>query len=144
MTNLAEKRSRECNRDQITIGMNWNQIESNGGHANEKGQTIQARERIPSKQKNEKQSISKGAIHVQGCEVRMEKKVQEVTSRSSQRKREERTNTTSTWTASLGARAISTEEQKGIKTKREIEYNSHPNNRIQWKQKEACCTARVC
>ena len=67
MTNLAEKRSRECNRDQITIGTNRNQIESNGGHANEKGRTTQARERIPSKQKNEKQAsprvpfTSKGA-----------------------------------------------------------------------------------
>jgi hypothetical protein len=37
MMNLAKKRWRECNRDQITIGTNWNQIESNGGHANEKG-----------------------------------------------------------------------------------------------------------
>jgi hypothetical protein len=61
MTNLAEKRSRECNRDQITIGTNRNQIE------NEKGQTVQTRERIPSKQKNEKQAsprvpfTSKGA-----------------------------------------------------------------------------------
>jgi hypothetical protein len=67
MTNLAEKRSSECNRDQITIGTNRNQIESNGGYANEKGRTIQARERIPSKQKNEKQAsprvpfTSKGA-----------------------------------------------------------------------------------
>jgi hypothetical protein len=67
MTNLTEKRLRECNRDQITIETNRNQIESNRGHANEKGRTIQARERIPSKQKNEKQTsprvpfTSKGA-----------------------------------------------------------------------------------
>jgi hypothetical protein len=47
--------------------MNRNQIESNGGHANEKGRAIQARERIRLKQKNEKQAsprvpfTSKGA-----------------------------------------------------------------------------------
>jgi hypothetical protein len=63
----CRKESRECNRDHIKIGTNQNHIESNGGHANEKGQTIQAREHIPLMQKNEKQAsprvpfTSKGA-----------------------------------------------------------------------------------
>jgi hypothetical protein len=34
-------------------------------------------------------------------------------------------------------------EEKGAKTKCEIEYDPQPNNKIQWKQKEVYCTAKV-
>jgi hypothetical protein len=74
MTNLAEKRSSECNRDQITIGTNRNQIESNGGYANEKGRTIQARERIPSKQKNEKQASPRVPFKSKGAKFKSKRR----------------------------------------------------------------------
>ena len=134
MTNLAEKRSRECNRDQITIGTNRNQIESNGGHANEKGRTTQARERIPSKQKNEKQASPRVPFTSKGAKFESKRRA-----KNSRTRKERISSTISTWTASFGP----SESYLLRKNKKEL-GTKLTQKRIQWKQKEACCTARVC
>jgi hypothetical protein len=63
MTNLAEKRLGECNRDQITIGMNRNQIESNEGMQTRRGELFK-RENVFDRSRRMRSK------HLQGCHSR--------------------------------------------------------------------------